>query len=62
MAVIDDADIRFFGAMEDKQSCARELVLVMLEQLYISYGRLDKLDRAGPLLDQLTQIACTSGN
>jgi hypothetical protein len=61
MSIIDETDIQFFQAVEDKQSSTCELVLVVLEQLYVSFDRLGKLGESGPLLDKLTAIAYASG-
>ena len=49
------------GGGGDDQSSTRELVLVILEQLSISFDKLSRLDEAAPLLDKLMAVACQSG-
>ena len=56
----DAADLPFSGGRRDNQSSTRELVLVILEQLYISYDKLGLLDEADPLLERLMKIACAA--
>lgn len=60
MAFIDKNSSPYGGGGDD-QSATRELVLVILEQLSISYDKLSCLNEAAPLLDRLMAIACQSG-
>lgn len=61
MAFMDKSGTPYGGGGGD-QSATRELVLVILEQLSISFDKLSSLDEAAPLLDRLMAIACQSGN
>lgn len=42
---------------EDALASTCELVLVVLEQLHVSFEKLGRQEEAGPLLDRLTAIA-----
>ena len=59
MEFTDSGDVPFGGDGDDRQSSTRELVLVVLEQLSISFDKLSRLEEASPLLERLMVIACT---
>lgn len=54
---MDDAQMSS-GGNGDDQASTRELVLVVLEQLAISFDKLSRLDDAVPHLEKLVAIAC----
>lgn len=59
MAYLDNPDLPYGGGGDDL-SGTRELVLVILEQLSISFDKLSRLKEAEPYLDKLMTIAYTS--
>lgn len=60
MAFLEKTDMPSSGGGGNDQSSTRELVLVILEQLSISFDKLSCLDEASPHLEKLMTIACRS--
>lgn len=54
MGISDDAGS---SGDEDAMTSTCELVLVVLEQLHVSFEKLGRQDEADPLLERLTAIA-----
>jgi hypothetical protein len=59
--ILEIDETPFYGGSIDKLTYTRELALVLLEQLYISFDRMGQLSEAGPMLDRLTAIAYMAG-
>jgi hypothetical protein len=60
MFFLDNEDLPY-GGVEDSVSSTRELALVILEQLSISFDKLACLEEANPLIERLVEIAYSSG-
>lgn len=61
MAFLEKADMPSSGGGGGNDlSATQELVLVILEQLSISFDKLSTLDEAAPHLEKLMTIACRS--
>lgn len=61
MAFLEQMDMPSSGGGGGHDASAtRELILVVLEQLSISFDKLSSLDEAAPHLEKLMKIACRS--